>query len=70
MEGCEARPDDGNVLRAQGGEGASDGVALRGRFRGKDGELYDGDGGGGVDELHGNEDAVVPAWGALLVLQR
>lgn len=62
MLGGKARADDSDVLGAEGREGAADGVVGGGGFGGEDGELDDGDGGLGVDEGHGDEDAVVPAW--------
>lgn len=63
MLGGKARADNYDVLGAEGSEGAADGVVGGGGFGGEDGELDDGDGGLGVDEGHGDEDAVVPAWG-------
>lgn len=63
MLGGKARADNCDVLGAEGSEGAADGVVGGGGFGGEDGELDDGDGGLGVDEGHGDEDAVVPAWG-------
>lgn len=36
MKGSEATPDDGDVLGAEGGEGATDGIGLCGGFGGED----------------------------------
>ena len=60
MEGGEAGADDCDVLGTEGGQGAAYGEGLLGAFGGEDAYLDDGYGSFGVDELHGDEDAVVP----------
>ena len=60
MKRSKAASDDGDVLGAEGGKGAANGVGLRGGFGGEDRELDYRGCGRGVDEFHGYEDAVVP----------
>ena len=60
MKRGEAAPYNGNVLTSQLAQRPPDGVGLLWRLRGEDGELDNGDFGQRVDELHWDEDAVIP----------
>lgn len=61
VEGCKAGAYDGNVGVPQYGEGAAHGIMCGRIFGRQDGELDDGDVGGGIYEKEWYEDAVVPA---------